>query len=139
MSTSLLPPGWTRTRVLITGYGWEFTVPLRNPIDNVVHAHVVSIQGAACILQVEGLNYYKMSTLTDDGTRVYHHDYLGNNLSYQLAYATVSPALPSHVSGHRTITELKVTLINADGSLFNTMPPDAPVNIEIDLFCFRRP
>ena len=91
MSVSILPHGWTRTRVLISGNGSQFTVPLRAPVDDVVFAHVVSMAGAGCIVQVDGLNLNKMSTLTDGGTRVYHHDYLGNNLQMQLAYAISGP------------------------------------------------
>ena len=138
MSVSILPHGWTRTRVLISGNGSQFTVPLRAPVDDVVFAHVVSMAGAGCIVQVDGLNLNKMSTLTDGGTRVYHHDYLGNNLQMQLAYAISGPPVPAHVSGSRTITELKVTLINADGSLCIPTPSDAQINIEIDLYSFRR-
>jgi len=136
MSTSILPGGWTRTRVLITGSRNEFTIQLRNPIEDVVFAHVVSMEGAACILQIAGLNYHKLSTLVDDGARTFHCDYLGNNLSSQLSSALQAPPLPSRVTGTRTLTELNVTLINANGSLFSV---GSAVNIELDLFSYRRP
>ena len=133
MSSSVLPTGWERHRVLITGSRNEFTIHLRHPIKDVVFAHVRSMEGAACVVQIAGLNHHHLSSLLDHGTRTYHTEYCGNNLSSQLTRAIPDPPLPSSVTGTRILSELSVRLINIDGTLFSV---SSAVNIELDIFSY---
>lgn len=131
-----LPKGWSRTRVLITGPADsnKFTVSLRTPINHVVFATVVSIQGATAILQIDGLNNCQLSTLNDSG-HLTHFDYLASNLNNELQYAFYTPpVLPSSPQASKNITQFKVTLLDVTGSAFNV---SGTVSVQLDCWCYE--
>ena len=133
-----IPNGWSKTRVLITGPSGssKFTVPLREPVYHVALVAAVSIQGASAILQIEGLNMNKMSTLDASGN-VYHFDYVASNLNTELQYALYTPpVLPSQPQTNKNVTQVSVTLLDVFGNLNSV---SGAVNIELDFWSYVPP
>jgi hypothetical protein len=129
-----LPPGWTKTRVLVSGLSNNFTAQLREPVSNVVLAHCVSVINGLAIVQVDGLNRNRVST-TDASGNVIQFDYLASNLNNTVATSSNgSPALPKDPNPGKTFSQVTIRLADLYGA--NAAYSSGLVSVELDLYSY---
>ena len=134
--TYVLPRNWTKTRVLVSGIGSQFTVNLRQPVNHVAQASAVSIENCNGILCVDGLNTHELTTVDASGN-VIHLLYLANNLGGELTYSLFSPpVLEEPPQLNVNIYQLKVSFLDVYGNPF-TVPPGTVVSCELDLWSYN--
>lgn len=130
---SCLPPGWTKERVLVTGRTQRFSAPLRDPVNNVVFATVVSFQGPACMIKIDGFDQHYSSARREDGS-VKHFTYFASNLNNELNKHSYDPPILPHVPPKgKNYSRLTVTLLDAFGEEID----DAISHLQIDLWCYN--
>ena len=129
-----LPPGWTKTRVLVSGLSNNFTAQLREPVSNVVLAQCVSVINGLAIVQVDGLNRNRVST-TDASGNVIQFDYLASNLNNTIATSSNgTPALPKDPNPGKTFSQVTVRLADLYGATAAYV--SGLVSVELDLYSY---
>lgn len=131
---SVIPAGWSRSRVFASGVGTSFTVYLERPVERVAFATAISIDSDADLVAVNGLNHGKASTIDASGNP-YRFEYFANTTGLSLVDPVMFPTVESQRYG-QTIHSLTVNWLTASG--------EAPVfsagtvnSIELELWSYN--
>jgi hypothetical protein len=109
---SIIPAGWSRTRVFVSGCGPAFTVRLNNAIEDVVFATVVSVSSSSELVSVEGLNR-SYATTTDASGNASRFNYF---CSTPGAIPTDPPRFPTQAFG-QTFVDLTINWLTYSGAI----------------------